>query len=200
VKLAAAALFVLALITWAFVSLGSWLQLSQPPQKSDAIVVLGGDPSRAIKAAALYKEGWAPEIWVSRTYREAYFARLDALGIALPKEEQIVKDALVKRGVPAGQVKFYGSDVLSTLEEAQGLRRALGRADAKLLLVTSAVHARRARMVFRRMFADVRVVAADDPAPATRWWTRKLLAEQVVKETTATLYLMLGGQALNHRP
>ena len=197
----APAIFAAVLFTGClFVSLGTWFQFSEAPRKSDAMVVLGGDPSRAIKAAALYKEGWAPEIWVSRTYREAYFAHLDALGLTLPKEEQIVKDALVQRGVPAERVKFYGSEILSTLEEAQGLRQALGRADAKVLLVTSPTHARRARMIFRKIFPTVTVVATPDPAPQKRWWRRKFLAEQVVKETTATLYLLLGGQTLNHRP
>ncbi len=200
--LGAAVVLTLAGSLWVFLSLGSWFQFSEEPQNSDVIVILGGDPSRAIKAAELYRQGWAPEIWIGRTYREVYFAHLDRIGIVLPKEEQIIKDALLKRGVPGEKMKFYGNEILSTLEEAQALRQVVRHGDARILLVTSLTHARRAKMIFTGVFpqAQIRAISDSQEPPQSRWWTRKFLAEKVVKEALCTAYLKLGGKILNHRP
>ena len=45
---------------------GRWLIVCDPLQRSTAIAVMGGElPYRAMEAAAIYRQGWAPEVWVS---------------------------------------------------------------------------------------------------------------------------------------
>jgi hypothetical protein len=46
---------------------GNWLALDEPRAKSQAIVVFGEQvPFRAMEAAKLYREGWAPEVWLTQ--------------------------------------------------------------------------------------------------------------------------------------
>ena len=47
----------------------AWLVVSDPPQPSAAIVVLGGKvPFRAMEGASLYKQGWAREVWLTNQW------------------------------------------------------------------------------------------------------------------------------------
>ena len=61
-------MLVSALLLSAFSRLGSWVVVADPLVKADAIVVFGGQlPFRAMEAAAIYHEGWAPEVWVTQS-------------------------------------------------------------------------------------------------------------------------------------
>ncbi|HUN60878.1 MAG TPA: hypothetical protein VMU53_02760, partial [Candidatus Sulfotelmatobacter sp.] len=52
---------VLSLGSFAFFNVGRWLVAEDPLRKADAIAVLSGRmPSRALEAARVYKEGYAP--------------------------------------------------------------------------------------------------------------------------------------------
>ena len=42
-----------------------WLEVNEPPEQADAIVMLAGDPIRAIHVADLYLQGYAPVIYLS---------------------------------------------------------------------------------------------------------------------------------------
>jgi uncharacterized SAM-binding protein YcdF (DUF218 family) len=197
---AAAVFFIVGL--WVFVSLGRWYQFSEEPKVSDLIMIPLGDPSRAVRASQLFKEGFAPEIWVGRDVREAYFRHLDRIGIVLPREEEIVKKALIDRGVPSEKIKFCGRENLSTLEEAQALRQAVGRDGLRIILVTSLYHTRRSKLIFGSVFPSslLTAVADGDREPQFPWWAHKFVAEAVAKEFLATIYFELGGSRLNHRP
>src|SRR5260370_41882838 len=51
-----------------FFGLGRWLVVEDPLVKAQAIVVLSGAmPLRAIEAAKLYREGYAPKIWLTHS-------------------------------------------------------------------------------------------------------------------------------------
>src|SRR5438552_17691088 len=51
-----------------FFGVGSWLVVEDPLVKSKAIVVLSGSmPMRAVEAVRLYRAGYAPEIWLTRS-------------------------------------------------------------------------------------------------------------------------------------
>ncbi len=57
---------VLALVI--FFGVGRWLVVEDPLVEARAIVVLSGAmPLRAIEAAKLYREGYAPEIWLTHS-------------------------------------------------------------------------------------------------------------------------------------
>jgi len=56
----------LVLAVLIFFGVGRWLVVEDPLAKAKAIVLLsGGMPLRAIEAAKLYREGYAPEVWLT---------------------------------------------------------------------------------------------------------------------------------------
>jgi len=174
---------------------GWWLDCSDAPVKSDLMVVLAGNYSRPLAAADFYREGYAPEVWLSVPYRSEAEERVRALGIALPTEESVDRDILVKSGVPADKIHLYGERVLSTLNEALALDRAAELKGKSILLVTSRTHARRARWIFRRTLPHARVRVAASPYDrfTRRWWRDRHLAQEAVLEMTKALFYLFGG-------
>jgi uncharacterized SAM-binding protein YcdF (DUF218 family) len=175
---------------------GWWVNFGQPPVKSDIIVALAGSYSRPAYAADLYVQGLAPEVWISRPRRQSAHSQLDNLGISLPREENINRDILLKRGVPAKSIRFYGDGVNSTADEAAALRKEFSFQGKKILVVTSRFHARRSRLVFRRMIPEASVVVAATPYEnfTTKWWKDKELASNSVLEMFKTVFFLAGGR------
>jgi len=69
-----------------FFGVGRWLVIEDPLGKAGAIVVLSGAmPLRAMEAAKLYREGYAPEIWLTHSAEPA--ASLGEMGIPFAGED-----------------------------------------------------------------------------------------------------------------
>ena len=66
--IAAAILLILALTgAIVFRGIGRWLAGQDPLEHSDAMVVLsGGMTYRALEAAKIYRQGMAPQVWITR--------------------------------------------------------------------------------------------------------------------------------------
>lgn len=177
-------------------AVGWWIDFGQQPVKSDIIVVLAGDYARPAYAADLYVQGFAPEVWISRPRRLSAHSKLDGLGIRLPREESINRDILIKRGVPAKRIRLYGNGVNSTADEAAALREEFPFRGKNLLVVTSRFHARRTRLVFRRLIPEASVVVAASPYKnfTTKWWRDKELASNAVLEMFKTVFFLAGGR------
>lgn len=152
-------------ILWA---LGAFLSDSQAPQKSDMIVVIGGDylGNRVLRAAELAREGYAPRVLVS------------GVGFMYGRHESDLEiDFAVRRGYPRDMfIPFYYA-ALNTRDEARAdiaeMRR---RGVNKYLLVTSIYHSARASRVFRRegRGMEMRSVPSDDPWWANgEWWRNR---------------------------
>ena len=157
-------------------AIGTWLVVDEPLQHSRAIVVFGGAPPfRAMEAAALYKQGWAPELWITTGRQRADDEALARLGIDRPPEHHYNVRAVERLGVPASAIRVLAEPVANTAEEvgvvAQHLRDAGGGA---VILVTSQYHTRRVRFLWRRVAApgsEARVhYAREEPLDPQRWW------------------------------
>lgn len=175
------------------------MDCAPPPAKADMIVVLGGSPTRPLHAADLYREGYAPEVWVPRPYRGSAAEQLKKLGAQPEPEEELYRRILLKKGVPAAAIRVYGDGVMSTSDEALSLRREARLDGKRLLLVTSPWHARRARWIFRRELPEAEVSVAATPYEefTRRWWTRQALANAAILETAKLAYYLLGGRFLS---
>ncbi|MBI5910730.1 MAG: YdcF family protein [Betaproteobacteria bacterium] len=173
-----------------------WLSAGDRPQKADAILVLGGGYSRPFQAADLHRQGLARKIYVSVPAREDQHRLLDDAGIAFPREEEIVRQVLLKKGVPASAIEYLGKDLISTAAEAQAARALFANGTPRLLVVTSPYHLRRARMIFRDILpaADIRVIATGyDPLPQV-WWKDQNAARNVLLELAKITFYQFGGR------
>jgi len=179
----------------AFLGLGEWLRNEDPLERADAIVVLGGDYSRAFHGADLFLQGYAPLVCVICPRVPSRERLLEDLGIPHPREAEIYRDILLKKGVPGAVVALLGESLVSTVDEAEAAARRFP-AGSRILVVTSPYHVRRAKMVFRDHLEgrDVRVVgSAYEPYPS-RWWTDKEAAGNVLLELHKILFYAGGGR------
>jgi uncharacterized SAM-binding protein YcdF (DUF218 family) len=173
-----------------------WLCVADQPQKADAILVLGGNFGRPFEAADLYRKGYASRVYVSVPARNDDLRLLDEAGIAFPLEEEVVREVLLKKGVPAGAIGYFGKDSISTAAEAGAARAMFSTGSPKLLIVTSPYHLRRARMVFADALpaADIRMIATSyDPFPPA-WWKDQSAARNVLLELAKITFYRLGGR------
>jgi uncharacterized SAM-binding protein YcdF (DUF218 family) len=173
-----------------------WLSVGDQARKADAILVLGGGYSRPFEAADLYRRGYASKVYVSVPAREDQYRLLDQAGIAFPREEDVVRYVLLKKGVPADAIEYLGKDSVSTAAEAQAARALFAKGTPILLIVTSPYHLRRARMTFADALpgADIRVIATSyDPFPLA-WWKDQSAARNVLLELAKIIFYQLGGR------
>lgn len=152
------------------------VEVRQPPLRSDVIFLLSGDArtaGRADHAARLYARGFAPLILIARpesppaAFRGHYPNDAD-VNIALLRDAGVPGAAIREVRVPGG--------VTSTLEEGRLLGWYLRRHPvARVTVVTSEYHTRRARWAIRREVGDtdaeIRMSGARDPRfHAGNWW------------------------------
>jgi len=173
-----------------------WLSAADRPQKADAILVLAGDFSRPFQAAELYRQGLARKIYLSVPARKDDYRLLDEAGIAYPRDEEIMREVLLKKGVPASAIEYFGKASVSTAAEAQAARVLFGKGRPRLLVVSSPYHLRRARMTFADALpaADIRMIATSyDPFPSS-WWKDQNAARNVLLELAKLTFYQLGGR------
>ncbi len=149
-------------------SLGRWWVVSEEPEKVQVIAVCSGDNAygeRVRKAVELYRAGWGEWLLLSGGVYRTY----------LPEVELMKREA-IGQGVPAERVLTLSSGASFTREEIQQMKALLTRHGwNRVLLVTSNYHARRVRIIARKVLGETgiafRVVAAPDSEfPADGWW------------------------------
>jgi uncharacterized SAM-binding protein YcdF (DUF218 family) len=187
-----------ALAAYGVANAARWLDEPDSPRAADAIVVLAGSYARPLHAAELYLRGLAPVVYVSVPAPDPQAAALAALGVRLAPKEEIYEQTLRAKGVPARAIRRLGSGSLSTYDEAQAARATLARRGATLLVVTSPLHVRRARMIFADALEGsgtaLAVLAAREESVPARWWTSQDAAREVLLEWAKILFYLLGGR------
>jgi uncharacterized SAM-binding protein YcdF (DUF218 family) len=173
-----------------------WLDDPDAPRKAGAIVILGGDATRGLEAADLYRAGLAPKIYFSVPIREAREKRLDALGVITPTSEELIRRVLAVRGVPENVAEPLAQDMVTTVDEAKAAAERLTGVPGPLLVVTSPYHIRRARMIFHDAMPDRQLVFIASPYEQFphAWWTDQVAARNVVLELAKTVYYLAGGR------
>ncbi|WP_319759226.1 YdcF family protein [Maridesulfovibrio sp.] len=172
------------------------LQKEDPLQKADAIVVLGGHFYRPVYAADLYNQGYAPLILASKPIITPEIEAVRDLGISYPYQWEVIRDVLLKKGVPADKIEFFGKANISTLDEAKRLKTKLSPQIKSIILVTSPMHTRRAGTIFRELLPNtVKIIVVGTPYEKTpdQWWKNYRAAPFVLLEIAKTVYYELGG-------
>ena len=118
--------------------LHDYLDVSQPPQPADFVVILGGSDSRARTAAVLYKQGLVSRVIASGCY--------PSLGsqLTLFEEEGIPSDAIL--------VNDNAKNTWNEAKQVLALLQTEGATSA--LIVTDRFHTRRARAAYAHLKGD----------------------------------------------
>src|ERR1700756_3902549 len=124
VVLVAIACAFLALMLLAFFGVGRWLVVEDPLGKARAIAVLSGRmPLRALEAAKLYRQGYASEVWLTRTSEPG--ESLKTMGISFEGEEVYSTRVLIHEGVPANAIHVLEPPIVNTADEVRVISKAL---------------------------------------------------------------------------
>jgi len=170
-------LALVALALWALAARAAAeaLVVSEELARADALVVLAGSDAyveRTARAAALYREGRAPLVYVTDDgERGGWSPELERN----PSFAERAVWELERGGVPRGAIEVLPPPVLSTHGEAVLVRMCARQAGRRsLLLVTSGYHTRRALWTFRKEFEGEGVAvgvasAGQRPSPGA-WW------------------------------
>ncbi len=153
-------------------AMAQWFDVGERPQPTDYVMVQGGDETtRPFTAAALIKAGYA---------RYAIAAKIkqspNVSARVLPPTHEIIRQSLIKCGVPERNILILPGEAATTFDEAAALAAFLeNRPTARVLVITSDFHTRRSRWIFAGMLADRAgqvsfVSAPTDIFPLDRWW------------------------------
>jgi uncharacterized SAM-binding protein YcdF (DUF218 family) len=167
---------------------GHALVVDEPGPPADAIVVVaGGTPTREARAAALFQAGGAPRVLVSRQFVPERVRTLIEMGIRPLDFQGESVMVLEKLGVPREAIVTLDQPVEITETELRQVDAAArARGWHRVTLVTSGLHARRVRLIWRREAAGAIeaaiAVAPDECTSQDGWWRRRRCSEAVLHE------------------
>src|SRR5436853_5743021 len=99
-----------------FFGVGRWLVVEDPLGKARAVVVLSGAmPLRAIEAAKLYREGYAPAIRLTHSTEPG--ETLKEIGIPFAGEDYYNKLVLIHEAVPPQAIHVLEPPIVNTADE-----------------------------------------------------------------------------------
>jgi uncharacterized SAM-binding protein YcdF (DUF218 family) len=154
--------------------IGRFLVIQDKLEPADLIYVLNGDPTvRPYPAAALSHQGLASQVVIARTE--------DSPGVQFGAYPNVTDSNLIilkNLGIPDTQITQlrWKTGVTSTFDEAIALRDYCHRHPIrKIIVVTSDLHSRRARFIFKKVMSgmDITVLMspiADRKYGAGNWW------------------------------
>lgn len=152
-----------------------YLDVSEPPRRTDYVLILNGDlETRPFAAAALWRAGLAGEVLVTRQRPRIETASRQA-GL-VPSEFEVTIGVLRARGVPESAVRVLPGEIASTADEAAALATFLdSEPGTTAAVVTNSFHTRRAQFAFRRALSsrDDRIYFIGVPregADERTWW------------------------------
>ena len=179
-------------------ALGTYLVVEDSLEPAAAIVVTGGHtPFRAMEAANLYHQRWAPRVVLIRSYMWPEDRALQMLGIFVPQEWQINREVLIKLKVPTSAIVVLDERPRNSDEEIQTILRAFQGESLPVIVITSKYHTRRLRLLWRKLASDssprlIVRASRDDPFDSSAWWTDRRFVLTVVREYLGLFHTWIG--------
>lgn len=138
---------------------------NDPLHKADAIVLLEGDGyGRLARAAALYRQGYAPKVVFSGEVANPAYGSLP-LSECLPQ--------LLELGVPERDI-IHENQSTQTAEQAHHIAQmALNNGWKKLLLVASPYHQCRAYLTFLKQIIPAGIILINAPVRDLSWFKKE---------------------------
>lgn len=193
-----AAPLLLILVAVAAPRAGAWLVVADPLDRADAIIVLGGTMyERQLEAVDLFKEQWAPRIYLFREIADWGEVELIRRGVPFTRAVDVQIDAMLKLGVPRDAIHVL-DQANSTAEESVHVQALVARERySRVIIVTSKQHTRRARLVMRRRLEPTGVglivrPSRYDRADVDRWWANRSTLRFTVFETQRLIGYWIG--------
>ena len=168
---------------------GYWLAApGLPPERADAIVVLGGDDGdRSLRAQALYHEGYAPIIVLTGLEK----------GMAAPPARLTWRaDFLAANGVPRSALRFEVRS-RNSYEEAQQILALMQKQRwNSVIVVSDPPHMRRLSWTWARVFKNSELHYVLVPSAAEwwvpgEWWKDETSGAFVITEYIKLAYYMV---------
>ena len=179
--------------------LGEYLVVEQPLEKADTILVLSGHvPFRAMEAAALYRQGWAPGVLLTRGLRREGDDVLQTLGLNLLEEHEVNRQILLRQGVPPEAIALLDKEIVNTWDElGTAVRWLEEHGSQRVIIVTSKSHTRRVTLMWRHWQQGarrgvVRWTPGDPFDPRRAWWKDRGFAFMVLREYLGLMNYWLG--------
>ena len=201
--LAAAAILLSAAVV-VFRGVGRWLVVDDPLEHADAIVVLSGRmPLRAMEAAEIYRQGFAPQIWL--THPSGPRADMARIGLEYTDEETYNAEVLEKLGVPANAIQILPGEIANTADEVREIAHELRNArKSRVIIVTSPPHTRRVRALWEKLVGPnpqlIVHYTRRDNFDAAHWWRHTSDSLDVMRETLGLLNVWTGLPILPNSP
>jgi uncharacterized SAM-binding protein YcdF (DUF218 family) len=184
---------------WALRNVGRWLIVNDPLQPARAIVVLNGLlPYRAMEAAEIYRQGWAPEVWLFQDNPSgAEEAAFSSLGIHYITEAEYDQQVLQRLGVPGKAIRVLEPPTTNTTDQEQQIAVELRRVGGdKIILLTPPLHTGRTKSIWHIVAGDHRegIVRynTSEPTDPAHWWRTTQDVEAVVHEVLGLINVWLG--------
>jgi uncharacterized SAM-binding protein YcdF (DUF218 family) len=176
------------LAVYALRTAGRLLMVQDALQPARGIVVLGGQmPFRSMEAAAIYRQGWAPEVWLTQGAFSEEDVALKNLRIDRTPEYEYSRRVLERLNVPAAAIRVLPGNNQNTADEVRTIDRELeARGGGRVIIISSKYHTRRIRALWhllaRRDAQAIVRYTPDDPFDASRWWRNSDDANRVTHE------------------
>jgi len=148
-------------------SMWDFLVVDEQPELADVIIVLGGGKERIGEGVRFYRQGYAPKIILSGD--ASHWMENQALSSGVPATDIIPE----RKSRTTFENAIYSVQIM----EDQDFRSAI--------VVTSAYHTRRSRIIFSRFLKDseLTVCAAPyDSSIASSWWRHSQTTRYVITE------------------
>jgi len=152
-------------------------------------------PLRVLEAAKLYRAGYAPEVWLTRSIEPG--KSLQDMGLKYLGEEDYNREILIHEGVPPAAIRVLEPPILNTADEIIAIKFALNAAPLRtVIIVTSKPHTRRVHTLWRMLtHGEGRIIvrtSSTDPFDAGHWWRNTSDALDVVREVLGLLNAWAG--------
>jgi uncharacterized SAM-binding protein YcdF (DUF218 family) len=186
------------LLWWGASGIGQWLMVADALEPAKAIVVLSGRvPFRALEAASIYREGLAPEVWLTREVVSPEEQALNRLGVAVVRRDAYNRAVLERLGVKSEAIRVLAAGVWNTVDEMRLVAAELDHVGGdRVIIVTSKAHSRRVRATWSAIVgASPRAIiryAREEPYDARGWWRNTRDALDVSREAFGLMNVWAG--------
>ena len=149
-----------------------------------------------MEAANIYREGWAPEVWLTHPPLDAVTA-MKGLGIGFQEEVYYNTQVLEKLGIPANAIRVLPEEVRNTADEERAVAEELRKVGGnRVIIVAARPQSRRTRAMWHAVTGGTAELvvrgAPEEPYDPAHWWRNTRDVESVSHEVLGLINFWCG--------